>query len=335
MEDRFSDLSEIEYLEYEEIGRLATQFFHPLNCSNFKQFLGKKEEDKITPFSANDFYMFLTKIDKTKYESKIHKIGKILKKMESGGLLVHEGRSHSALLGDCYYAMKELTKCQSKNTLYYAEAFGLPFLREKVKNNTVHIIGKDDQGKWGNGTGFLIDARRILTCKHVVTGMKVNDEIEIAGSSYGFDIKIHENKDVALLVLDNKVEGACSYPSFNNADVLDQVLVLGYPPIPCAGEDYMVSQHGEVISVVYDYLNKVYNIVLSSTTRPGNSGGPVLSKGGYIVGMVTQSSHTKESTDEEYSYKTAPYYMAMNGRELYNAIKEIDSEANIDFEDYQ
>ena len=46
MEDRFSDLSEIEYSEYEEIGRLATQFFHPLNCSNFKQFLGKKEEDK-------------------------------------------------------------------------------------------------------------------------------------------------------------------------------------------------------------------------------------------------------------------------------------------------
>lgn len=125
------------------------------------------------------------------------------------------------------------------------------------------------------------------------------------------------------------------FPSFNSVSILDEVLIMGYPPIPCTGDAYLLTQKGEVNSIVYDYLNKVENIVVSSITRPGNSGGPVISRGGYLVGMVTHFTEIKTSTDKKEEATDFPFYMAMSGKELYNGIKEIDSDLAICYEDYQ
>lgn len=344
MGERFADLSPISFSEYEAIGSLALVFFNPLNSDRMREELEMSpREGAVVPFSANDFYMFLRK--KLGYENMIYKVHHILSLMERAELLTNEGHAGSVLLGDHYYNLKELTNLQKRNTYWLGEAFGFSYLQEKLNANVIHITGKDKNGRIGNGTGFLINSTTVLTCKHVVTDMAPDDHLSILGNEYTFSVKASDSRDIALLVLDKAVEGITSFPIFNSANVLDEVIIMGYPPITGADSDYILSQRGEVNSIIYDYLSRTKNLVLSSITRPGNSGGPVISKAGYIVGMVTQfnvsgesagpSGDSGSSSKNDNEIDRFPFYMAMQGESLFKGIKEIDSDVDIFFEDYQ
>ena len=310
MDERFADLSPITYAEYEDIAQLALCFFNPLQNKQFRQIAESGNEDRIIPLNENNFFSFLCKIDKT-YDKKLHKIKRILSLMERAEILTFEGNGNSALLGRHYYSLKELTNLQRRNSLWLGEAFGFPFLQEKLKANVIHITGITKQGDTGNGTGFLINRNTILTCKHVISDMIPDDNLTILGEKYTYKVKKSEEYDISLLVLDKCID------SIN------------------------------LNSVVNDYLSKTTNLVLSSVTRPGNSGGPVISKNGYIVGMVLQfntstksgfssSSSSCSSTDKDDKEENCfPFYMAMQGKALFNGIKAIDPNVDIFFEDYQ
>ncbi len=178
MDERFADLSPITYAEYENIAQLALCFFSPLQNKQFRQIAESGNEDRIIPLNENNFFSFLCKIDKT-YDKKLHKIKRILSLMERAEILTFEGNGNSALLGRHYYSLKELTNLQRRNSLWLGEAFGFPFLQEKLKANVIHITGITKQGDTGNGTGFLINRNTILTCKHVISDMIPDDNLTI------------------------------------------------------------------------------------------------------------------------------------------------------------
>ncbi len=339
MGERFADLRPISFSEYETIGTLAFYFFSPLENEKLKAEMGLPSEERIIPFSGMEFYNFLQQKYGKEYEGKLFKVKRILSLMERAELLTYEGNSRSALLGSTYYAMKVLTTLQRRNTLWLGEAFGFPYLHEKLKANVVHITGHGKDDRIGNGSGFLLNSNTVLTCKHVVTDMVPDERLDIAGKEYAYTVKTHESRDIALLTLAEAVDSVSNYPIFSEANTLDEVMIMGYPPITGADKDYMLSQKGEVNSVVYDYLSRTNNLVLSSITRPGNSGGPVISKSGYLVGMVTQFNVAGEtvgsgSGDKE-EQDRFPFYMAMQGNTLYSGIKEIDPGIEVFFEDYQ
>lgn len=344
MSERFSDLSPITYTEYENIAELAFWFFSPLQNRELRRKLGlPNTEEKVTPFNECNFFDFLCKEDKD-YVKKLHKIKRVLSLMERAEILTFEGNSNSALLGRHYYSLKELTNLQKRNSLWLGEAFGFPFLHEKLKANVVHITGITEYGDIGNGTGFVINSNTILTCKHVVSEMTPDNHLTIHGEQYTYKVKISEEQDIALLVLDKCIDSINCFPAFNDANILDEVVIMGYPPIAGADKDYMLSQKGEVNSIVNDYLSKTTNLILSSVTRPGNSGGPVISKSGYIVGMVMQFNTPTESASSSSSSSSSsitkdkacsPFYIAMQGKALFNGIKTIDPDVDISFEDYQ
>lgn len=337
MSDRFADLSKISFDEYETIGNYAFNFFAPLNSKQYKKDHGLPTDGPITPLSGYQFFSFLQEIDK-KFDAKIHKVKRILSMMEYAGILTNEGHSNNIFLGNHYYTLKELTNLQKRNLLWLGEAFGLSYLQYKLSPNVIHITGEDDRQIPGNGTGFLINNKTVLTCKHVIKDMHPSEVLSIMGENYKYSTAINDSKDIAVLTLDRPVNGIFNFPAFNTATTLDEVLIMGFPPIPCADDAYMLSQRGEVNSIVRDYINKTTNIVLSSVTRPGNSGGPVISKDGYLIGMVTQftvKGETTGSTKERKPDYSFPFYMAMDGKDLYDGIKEIDSEVEVFFEDYQ
>lgn len=337
MEERFSDLSRVSFNEYETIGSLAFWFFGPDANVKLRDQYGKKLTGCMLPFSGNDFYRFLLEKSREEYERKIHKIRRILSMLERSGILQNMGRSTGAYLGNTYFSLKELSTLQKRNCLWFGEAFGFSFLQEKLKDNVVHITGHGKDGRIGNGTGFLVNSKTVLTCKHVMQDMEPDEVICISGKEYTYSTDVHESLDIALLHLSEAVSGISTFPAFNDADVLDEVLTMGYPPIPGSAHDYLLSQKGEVNSVVYDYLSKANNLVLSSVTRPGNSGGPVISKNGYLVGMVTQYNESRllGATPTEEEKDRFPFYMAMQGKALYDGIKEIDPDNEVFFEDYQ
>ena len=349
MSERYADLSPISCSEYEAIGQSAFKFFNPIENRKIRQQMGFTLKEKLVPLSGCEFLTFLRHYDE-EYDRKVYKIRRILSLMERAELLTFEGHGANAILGSHYYTLKELTTLQRTNTLWLGEAFGFPYLQEKLSPNVIHITGRDNTECVGNGTGFLINNQTVLTCKHVVTDMTPDEHLNILGGEYTYSIKKSETYDIALLILDRAVDSINSFPVFNVAEVLDEVLIMGYPPIIGADSDYMLSQKGEVNSVVYDYLSKTTNLVLSSVTRPGNSGGPVISKSGYLVGMVTQFNVSAESkavssedvqdngedlSDDDNGENRFPFYIAMHGRTLFDGIKEIDPEIEINFEDYQ
>lgn len=343
MGERFMDLSRITFPEFETIANLAYQFFSPLNSKKYKEEHDLPTDGPVTPLSGQQFYSFLQELDK-QFDTKIYKIMHILSMMERAEILTNEGHAGSVFLGNHYYTLKELSTCQRRNNLWLGEAFGLGYLQYKLESNVVHIVGENDEHRIGNGTGFLINNSTVLTCKHVVEEMTPSKTLSIMGNDYEYSIRSHASKDIAVLILDGRVDGILSFPTFSSAEILDEVLIMGYPPIPCADDAYMLSQRGEINAVVGDYLNKTRNVVLSSVTRPGNSGGPVISKGGYLVGMVTQftvsgktisASEITNSETDDGKVEQFPFYMAMNGKELFDGIKEIDANIEVFYEDYQ
>ncbi len=339
MSDRFSDLSPISSVEYERIGRLALDFFNPLNSKEYRKILEMPYEGRIVPFSSFDFYSYLNKCVDRNFEKKLYKVKRILSLMEHAGFLTNEGHSNRALLGTYYYAIKELTELQQRNSLWLGEAFGLSYLQEKLKNNVIHITGQDKFQRIGNGTGFLINNKTVLTCKHVITDMSPDKKIRILEEEYTYKTKASSEQDVALLILDKEVVDIDGFPPIRDARILDEVIIMGYPPIPGTVNDCLLSQKGEVNATVYNYLTQTNGLILSSVTRPGNSGGPVISKDGYLIGMVTAFNVAGEqistSISKEEKIDRFPFYTAIQGKSIFEAIQNIDPNIEIYFEDYQ
>lgn len=342
MSETHTDITPTSYQEYETLALLAIDFFSPFTNEKYRSILGLEPcENQVLPLSSFDYYTYL-RIQDPSFEGKIFKVRDTLRLMEQTGILTLEGKTRSVLLGNSYYALKQITTCQNRNALWLGETFGIGFLQYKLEPNVVQITGKNDKGDYGTGTGFLITGNAVLTCKHVVEDMTPDPELTINGIQYTFTSYSCKEKDLAVLILDRLVEGDYSFPAFNTASILDDVLVMGYPPIPGAKDAYMLSQKGEVNAVVYDYLSKTKSIVLSSVTRPGNSGGPVISRDGYFVGMVTQFSVTGETIGDNQETKKDqekidrfPFYKAMDGKEVFEGIKELIPEIEICFENYQ
>ena len=85
--------------------------------------------------------------------------------------------------------------------------------------------------------------------------------------------------------------------------ILNEVIVLGYPPIPLASRAVLVAARGQVNAVI-DLINTPHvHYIVSVTPRGGFSGGAVVSEWGVVLGLVT-SSLVKNHAPEELGYLT-------------------------------
>ena len=101
-----------------------------------------------------------------------------------------------------------------------------------------------------------------------------------------------------------------------------------------------MAQTGEINAIGTEFFSACECITISSITRPGNSGGPVFSLEGYIVGIVIQASTAVDavggdSSSENTQKFESPFYLAVSSNELPRIVSEIDSDVVIRFEDYQ
>ena len=104
----------------------------------------------------------------------------------------------------------------------------------------------------------------------------------------------------------------------------DKTYVFGYPPIPRMLDAYMLVNGGEVVNprVLTVQGGEVVNpavesvkyqrfFLYSSTTRPGNSGGPIVAQDGRVIGIVAHT--TLDKADDE----DAPeFYRGIPGGEV-------------------
>lgn len=192
------------------------------------------------------------------------------------------------------------------------------------------VVVKDENGDHGIGSAFHVGDGSFVTARHVVEGkIEANVELDFYRHRQSLQETEHFQKHdrfelVALQPLfhpdSDKDVAVFSVPSLSDLPaiplgghlddwindeqfVLNEVLVLGFPPIPLAKSNVLVAVRSQINAVVDLTVTKHVHFIVSTMARGGFSGGVVLSEWGVAMGMVT-SSLLKDGMPEELGYLT-------------------------------
>ena len=171
---------------------------------------------------------------------------------------------------------------------------------EWAKNGVVRIIAD-----YSGGSGFIFarvgETAFVATNEHVIEGARsidviVNDVSTYKAALLGFN----SDKDVAVLAI-------CCDAGFRVLDwgpgaapaISTQIVAIGYPR---AAEASVVSTTGEIAGE--DPITQRHRVIAhTAPLNPGNSGGPLLSMDGKVLGLNVGSS----TFQQEAVYYAVPY----------------------------
>ena len=135
----------------------------------------------------------------------------------------------------------------------------------------------------GHGSGFLVsNDGYILTNLHVVAGTE--DLIVITNDSKSYSAKMirkNENKDLALIKVDNAFEYSFNISDQKNYKIGEDIFAIGTPNSIQLGQTLskgIIS--GERISEEEKFIQT------DASVNSGNSGGPLINKNGELLGVV-------------------------------------------------
>ncbi|MBL8647479.1 MAG: trypsin-like peptidase domain-containing protein [Sphingosinicella sp.] len=158
------------------------------------------------------------------------------------------------------------------------------------------ILAIDVQTRTGDvarGTGFfavLADSRsaQLFTCKHNVDpaeGISIQSITTSLGQKIDFGLPAcHPTEDIAIIPVLGLTDVDPAFRFGSEPVIFDEVYTLGYPSIP-GGEASVVGHRGEVNGSAKLFLGGSEVLLISNLVSPGSSGGPLLDRDGFCVGM--------------------------------------------------
>ena len=167
----------------------------------------------------------------------------------------------------------------------------------RAERSVYKIRGENVCGNGVEGSGFLYSPDRVMTNAHVVAGVR-HPEVRVGNGEVPATV-VYYNPDVDVAVLE--VHGlAASYLHFELHGHSGQVgAALGYPQDgPFDAEPARIRSEQRLRSPnIYGsgaVTREVYSI--RGLIRPGNSGGPLVSSSGRVLGVVFAASVTDANT---------------------------------------
>ena len=167
----------------------------------------------------------------------------------------------------------------------------------RAEQAVVKIQSANRCGRGIEGSGFLFAPDRVMTNAHVVAGVD-QPTVEIGGNAVEGTV-VYYDPDVDVAVIAVESGEVTALPFDLEVEPKDGVAILGYPedgpydvqPGRVRSEQRLRSPniYGDG-AVIRDVLS------LRGSVRPGNSGGPVVSSGGDVVGVVFAASLTDSET---------------------------------------
>jgi S1-C subfamily serine protease len=159
------------------------------------------------------------------------------------------------------------------------------------------VRGENDCGRGVEGTGFVYSPGRLMTNAHVVAGVD-SPEVTVNGSSVQAEV-VYYNPDLDVAVLELDTAGVPSLEFDREAEQEDGVAILGYPqdgPFNVQPGRIRAEQRLRSPNIYGDgtVIREVFS--LRGLVRPGNSGGPIVSSAGDVVGVVFAASVTDRDT---------------------------------------
>jgi len=223
--------------------------------------------------------------------------------------------------------MRELTNMEKDNLLWLAPALGAEFILYAFRHSIVHITGINNSGDVHAGTGLMIDPFWVLTCAHVINEMTLDEKQVFGGQTLTIKRSLtHPSIDVGLLEISPgfiSVKGM----AFRNPRVAETIFILGFPRIPLSREPSLVIHRGEITNTEITTFSEQKLFLYSAIARPGNSGGPVISSSGNVVGLITEELLGQDSPIDS-------FYAGVGGGEVARAISEFDVPIKLPVENY-
>jgi S1-C subfamily serine protease len=167
---------------------------------------------------------------------------------------------------------------------------------EQAELSVFKVRGNNRCGDGIEGSGFLYSPHRLMTNAHVVAGVT---EPTVRVGTRNVDAKVvYYNSDIDVAVLDVDIEGPVVHFDESGA-AKDAAVILGYPndgpfdaqPARIRAEQRLRSPdiygRGTVTREVFS---------LRGLVRPGNSGGPLVSRSGKVLGVIFAASVSDKQT---------------------------------------
>ena len=163
--------------------------------------------------------------------------------------------------------------------------------------SVVKVRGANTCGSGVEGTGFFYAPGRLMTNAHVVAGV-TRPEVEVGGTSVTASVVLYdEDLDIAVLSLPDT--GTPHLALDAEVEPRDAVAVLGYPedgPYDVQSGRVRAEQRLRSPDIYGEgtVIRQVFS--LRALIRPGNSGGPIVTSGGDVAGMVFAASVSDQDT---------------------------------------
>ncbi len=167
----------------------------------------------------------------------------------------------------------------------------------RAEQSVVKVEGFNSCDRGIEGSGFLFAPDRVMTNAHVVAGVD-EPTVEIGGSAVAGTVVYYDPEvDVAVIAVESgEIE---PLPLDLDVEPKEGVAILGYPEDgPYDVQTARVRSEQRLRSPNIYGDGAVIRDVLSlrGKVRPGNSGGPVVSSAGDVVGLVFAASLTDTDT---------------------------------------
>ncbi len=163
--------------------------------------------------------------------------------------------------------------------------------------SVLKIRGTNKCGRGVEGSGFLYAEDRLMTNAHVVAGVS-DPQVELDGSTLAAEV-VYYNPDIDVAVLSVESGDTETVAFDTSAGASDGVAILGYPqdgPYDVQPGRIRAEQRLRSPNIYGDgtVIREVYS--LRGLVRPGNSGGPIVSSAGDVVGVVFAASVSDRDT---------------------------------------
>jgi S1-C subfamily serine protease len=340
---RYSALAPLTVWEQVKIALAAIAFFSPGHNRKRRQELELPiNEQSLVPLSVIDFFKWHKQQTEEDLFPKQSRVVELLSLLSSKKCLQDAGlkATGSPPFNQTYYSMIELTNIEQTGCLFLGRYLGLELIADAVKYNLAYITGKTKNGDEHVGSGILIAPQVILTCAHVLNDMQVNSYVEINAKEY--KVKLQESHaivDLGVIILDEPVSVFCKDIALRNSTLLEKVVVAGFPIIPRKKYVCPMIQSGEIAGRIVSYGegdNDIQLELFTAISRPGNSGGPLMSADGKLLGIVTQSLE-REQEEIDKGQSILPCFAAIPADVVFKSYNELKvaQDFNIPWEDYQ
>lgn len=315
---------------------LACRFFNANKIAASHEAIGDKSAnaESPTPLSVTDFLKYLETTNAFGKTPNALRVAQIVGQMVSAGLLVPVGHARPSMAGlhDHYLYLPTADRAR-QGAFCLVPVLGPEYLYRLCAPGLVHISGRNC-GVAVAGTGLVVDTRHVLTCRHVVSDMKVDRRQVFQGWHYEItDGSIHPHPDIDIAVM--RVHGpplsAVSGILLQAPVMAQTVYTLGYPKLPGLREASITMQQGAVTNASVTSLGGERLFLYSAIARPGNSGGPVMSEEGYVVGLSVLGSIGEYDNEDAFS----PHYAGIPAPVLVTAVDDLGLGIQVPFEDYE